>query len=142
MAEPLTRTGIRICGARGHKDVRRALTRYARWLRANFEFPIRVPVYLYPHSFLVTGDGRECSASFFEPYDRRVEPYIRIATGDYSQLKRELGRDNALATYIVSLSHEVMHYQQWIAGRIVSERGVATQAVRMLRAYELTVDRP
>jgi hypothetical protein len=142
MSEPLTRTGIRIRGARGHKDVRRALIRYARWLRADFEFPIRVPVYLYPHSFLVTGDGRECSACFFEPYDRQVEPYIRVATGDYPQLKRELGRDNALAAFIVSLSHEVVHYQQWTAGITVSERGVAARAVRMLRAYEQTTGRP
>ncbi len=136
------RTGLHIRGQRGHVDVRRSLIRFARWLRLNYEFPIRVPVYLSPHEFIVTGDGRECSACFFEPYNRNVEPFIRIATGDYKALKKELGRDNALACYIDSLSHEVVNYQQWIGTGEVSERGVAAKAVQMLRRYEQTTDRP
>ena len=116
--------------------------RYARWLRQNYEFPMLVPVYLSPNEFVVTGDGKECSACFFAPYNRKVEPLIRIATGDYKSLKFEHGRDNALACFIISLSHEVIHYQQWIGTGEVSERGVAAKAVRMLRRYELTTDRP
>ena len=136
------RTGLRIRGARGHPEVRAALIRYARWLRANYEFPIRVPVYLSPRDRITTVDGKKVTASFFAPFDSDAEPYIRIATGDYSSLRGQIGRDSSLAAFIASLSHEVIHYQQWLERGDVWERGVARKGVEMLRQYELTVDRP
>ena len=141
-AEQKKRTGLRICGARGHPEVRAALIRYASWLRMNYEFPLRVPVYLSPRELVTTIHGTKVSASFFAPWDRNVEPFIRIATGDYSSLKKECGRDNALAAFIASMSHEIIHYRQWIETGDVWDRGVDRKAVAMLRRYELTVDHP
>ena len=129
-------------GSRGHPEVSGALIRYAQWLRRHYEFPIRVPVYLSPHEELVTMHGQIASASFFAPWDRKVEPCIRIATGDYRALKRERGRDNALASFIVSLSHEIVHYRQWVETGDIWERGVGVKARGMLRRYERDVDRP
>ena len=137
-----TRSGLRICGHRGNAVVRSALIRYARWLRLKYEFPIRVPVYLLPGELVTTIDGTKCSASFFAPFDQSVEPYIRIATGDYPSLAAQSGRDNALASFIISMSHELIHYQQWIETGDIWERGVARRAVTMLRQYEKTVDKP
>jgi hypothetical protein len=122
--------------------VAKALVRFASWLRGTQEFPIRVPVYLSPREQVCTADGRLCSASFFAPWSRSVEPYIRIATGDYQELREEMGRNNALASFITSLAHEVVHYQQWVQTGSVQERGVARRAERMLRHYEATVSRP
>jgi hypothetical protein len=136
------RTGLRIRGARGHPVVRAALIRYARWVRTQYQFPIRVPVYLGPKELVTTIDGNRCSASFFAPWDLAEEPYIRIATGDYPLLKRQSGRDAALAAFIVSMSHEIVHYRQWVETGDVWERGVDRKAVAMLRRYELTVDHP
>ena len=137
-----TRSGLRIRGERGHPVVRRALVRYARWLRDRYDFPIRVPVYLSGSPTLTTSSGEQVSAIFFAPYSRTVEPYIRIATGDYPELRAGRSRDDALASFIVSLSHEVIHYQQWIDTGETTERGVAQKAVRMLRAYAKCVRRP
>lgn len=137
-----TRTGLRICGHRGNPVVRLALIRYSRWLRKHYEFPIRAPAYLLPGEFVTTIDGNKCSASFFAPFDRSDEPYIRIATGDYPALAAESGRENALASFIISMSHEVVHYQQWIETGNIWERGVGRRAVAMLRQYEKTVDKP
>ena len=86
--------------------------------------------------------SRKASASFFAPRDRRVEPYIRIATGDYHDLLAACGRDNALAAYLNSLAHEVIHYQQWIATGETTERGVVRRAAKMVDRYALTVDHP
>ena len=136
------RRGLRIVGDRGNAEVRGAIIRFARWLRSQYDFPMRVPVYLRPEPILVKMDGEKCSASFFAPWNRKVEPYIRIATGDYPQSKRRRGRDNALAGYLVSLAHEVIHYQQWIKANRVSERGVARAAHRIVERYSLVVARP
>lgn len=122
--------------------MRVALIRYARWLRARHEFPVSVPVYLLPGHTVRTVDGQTCSASFFAPFDRSVEPYIRIATGDYPSTKRRIGRDNALAGFLNSLSHEIVHYFQWIANGSTSERGVIARAEAMVDSYAMDVDRP
>jgi len=91
---------------------------------------------------LTTIDGNAVTASFFAPFDTKVEPYIRIATGDYVGLRKRRGRDNALAAYIVSLSHEIVHYQQWASTGQVCERGVACRARNMLSKYASTVAHP
>src|SRR5213593_362113 len=120
-----SRAGLRIRGGRGNDEVRKALVQFARWLRLQHEFPIRVPVYLHPEAHIVTMRGEKGSASFFAPWDRKVEPYIRIATGDYGALRAKVGRDDALAAFIASLlAHEVLHYQQWTRTGRVHERGV------------------
>ena len=141
-AKPGSRSGLRIRGQRGHPVVRRALVRYAKWLRANYEFPVRVPVYLLPGPTLTTVHGEECSASFFAPVRPTDEPFIRVATGDFAALQRIRGRDNALASFITSLSHEVIHYQQWLRSGSTSERGVSAAASGMLRRYERSTARP
>jgi hypothetical protein len=83
------------------------------------------------------------SASCFAPWSKKYEPYIRIATGDYREYRAERGnRDDALAGYLVSLAHEVVHYRQWIETDEVWERGVAAKASKIVRRYALTVDRP
>ena len=103
---------------------------------------MRVPVYLSPRELITTIHGTKVAASFFAPWNRNEEPYIRIATGEYPSLKKEIGRDNALAAFIDSMSHEVIHYRQWIETGDIWERGVARKAVAMLRRYELTADHP
>jgi hypothetical protein len=118
------------------------MIRFARWLRTEFDFPIRVPVYLSMRERLVTIHGEVVTASFFAPWEITVEPYIRIATGDYAKELAARGRDNALASYLGSLAHEVLHYQQWIRGEEPVEDGVHNEASAIVDRYALTVDRP
>jgi hypothetical protein len=136
------RNGLHIRGHRGHPVVRRAYIRFAKWLRTQYEFPIRVPVYLFPSDYIIDMNGDKISASFFAPFNRNEEPFIRIATGDYISLRKELGRDNALATFLCSFTHEVIHYQQWIATGNTWERGVYKMATGIIRKYEKYTTRP
>jgi len=137
-----TRRGLRIVGRRGHQEVRDALVRFAPFLRLRFAFPIRVPAYLSSRHWLRTIEGEIASASFFAPFDLTVEPYIRIATGLYESEKAEIGRDNALAGYLCSLAHEVLHYQQWIKTGTTWEHGVPETAEALVDEYALTTDHP
>ena len=79
---------------------------------------------------------------YFAPWDRCEEPYIRIATGDYPAERRSRGRDNALASFLASMAHEVIHYRQWVETGDVWERGVVVRASNLVDKYALTVDRP
>jgi hypothetical protein len=137
------RKGLRIRGQRGNPIVRDAFKRFAKWLRREYKFPIRVPVYLIQHRRFTTIEGEEVTASFFAPDDTNIEPYIRIATGDYDELVAECGgKNDALASYICSLAHEIIHYQQWVSDGATTEEGVVEEAVAILSRYSETVDEP
>ena len=126
----MRRTGLRLRAARGHPEVQAVVRPFVRWLRERYEFPVRVPVYLSPAPQVRTVHGDWCSASFFAPWDRRVEPYIRLATGEYPTLRRRWGRSRAAVSHLISLAHEVLHYEQWVRGRPLSERCLPEKAFR------------
>ena len=134
--------GLRIRGQRGHPEVRAALIRFAAWLRRHREFPTLLPVYLIAGDQVRTGEGELCSASFFAPDSKRDTPYARIATGDFPKLRRSRGRDSALAAYLHSLAHELVHYDQWLVGKPPTERGVVRKAIRTLKEYSMDVRHP
>lgn len=129
-------------GERAHPTVRAAILRFAAWLRTQFEFPQRVPVYLLRAPTVLTVHGTRCTASFFAPFDRRVEPYVRIATGDFVESRRRYGRDDALAGYLCSFAHEIIHYLQWLHTGRTWERRVAERSERLVDQYARTVDHP
>lgn len=134
--------GLRIRGHRGHPEVKAAFIRFARWLRSQRSFPTLLPVYLLPGEHVRTIHGEFCSASFFAPDSRADAPYIRVATGDYPALRRKRGRDNALAAMLASFAHELVHYEQWLSGASLNERGVTRRAARTVQAYAASVRRP
>ncbi|MGI6014419.1 MAG: ImmA/IrrE family metallo-endopeptidase [Oscillospiraceae bacterium] len=95
-------------------EVRRASKEFVNWLRRRYDFPMRVPIYFKASRTIRSLDGEEVSATFFGPYDKTLEPYIRIAVGDYKDLLDERGKDNALGAILHSVAHELSHYFQWI----------------------------
>src|SRR5688572_26016328 len=141
-AKPNGRSGLRVHGERGNRDVHHAVVRFARWLRTEYAFPVRVPIYLSPRSRIVTVDGEVVTASFFAPWQPDVEPYIKLATGDYPSELRAHGRSNALASLLCSVSHEIVHYQQWLETGKSWERGVARKAAALVRKYASVVSQP
>lgn len=90
--------------------------------------------------------GDMVCGTFFRPADRNVEPYIRIATGDYPILAEKRGHDNALASYIWTIAHELTHYFQWLNDLpltlIGEERQATNYANRILDEYANTRDHP
>ena len=82
------------------------------------------------------------STSNLKYFDPNEDPYVRIATGDYEDQLNEFGRDSALAANLHSLSHELIHYWQWLDTGTITERGVIVRAQNMVSKYSLDVDHP
>ncbi len=123
------RTGLRLKFDAGiSMELRIACKEFAAWLRHEYYFPLRVPVYIKKNTQLTTRDGEMAIGTFFEPNDFSVEPYIRIAAGDYDDLVKKRGRDNAIASILNSIAHELTHYFQWINGIALTEVGYERQA--------------
>ncbi|EKD26013.1 MAG: TPR-repeat-containing protein [uncultured bacterium] len=134
--------GLRIRGEHVPKVVKDACIRYAKWLRKHYVFFIRVPIYLKPTKYIKSINGELVSASFFAPYNKTVEPYIRVAVGHYCEDRKKKGRYKALAIILHSISHELVHYFQWGEKFESTERNVSRKASIMVNQYLEMVENP
>ena len=127
-------------------EVRRAFFQFAKWLRKEYYFPLRVVVYVKGTKKIRARDGDDVVGSFFEPYSYHDEPYIKLSTGDYDEIVDKLGKDNALASILLTLAHELTHYFQWINNIELTQIGRERQAHRyanyVLDEYASTRDHP
>ena len=107
------REGLRLRSEQGvHPEVRQASINFCKWLRTQISFPIRVVIYLKKGYEIQNSTTKEwVSATFFGLYDKEVEPYIRIATGDYEELIEKRGKNDALYAMLESIAHELTHFE-------------------------------
>ena len=56
---------------------------------------MRVMVYVKNQEQIRAHDGERVYGTFFAPYDHSLEPYVRIAVGDYISLVEKRGEMNA-----------------------------------------------
>ena len=138
------RSGLRLRTISGvDPEVRRSCIEFAKWLRKNMDFPIRIVIYLKKDYQVKNLTTKELvSATFFAPNDKKVESYIKIATGDYQELLEELGTDNALASILNSIAHELIHYQQWLKDENFGEIKAVKKAEQLIDQYAETRDHP
>jgi hypothetical protein len=135
------REGLRIRCIGVDSEVRAAILSFGKWLRGRIQFPIRVVVYVKKDVRIKNMDGELVCGTFFAPYEKEIEPDIRLATGDYYELKEELGRDDALATILHTFAHEIVHYDQWVKDQEFSERRANYRATRLIHEYGETRER-
>ena len=109
-------------------DLRNAIKEMIVWLRTEYEFPIRVRIYVKKDLLVKATDGDMVPDLFFWPDNRYDEPYIKLATGDYDELLETLDRDDAIATILIALLHEMTHYFQWINGLEITDPSLDEQA--------------
>ncbi|MDO5292730.1 MAG: hypothetical protein Q4F05_08270 [bacterium] len=111
-----------------NEEVKISCKNFCRWIRKEFYFPIRVPIYVKSSYQLKTMDNDTAVGTFFEPEDPLVEPYIRIATGDYCELVEKKGKDAAKLAILESIAHELTHYFQWVNSLKLTEMDAERQA--------------
>ena len=136
--------GLRIIGRHGHPEVKQCLIRFAKWLRKEYEFPVRLNVYLFPDRLITSkldGDDK-CLSTIWFPDSKEEYPYIRFSTGDYEDRKKERGRDNALASDIHLLCRSIIKYWQWLETNDFWEKGVNRKATKILRLYNQSTEHP
>ena len=141
------RTGLRVvCDSTIDAEVRRACKDFCHWLRSEYLFPVRVPVYVKANQKLRTMDGDTAYGTFFRPEDRHIEPYIRVAAGDYAEMVEKWGQDDALGAILETIAHELTHYFQWLNNLRLTPKGEERQAVtyanRILGDYAAIREKP
>ena len=141
------RTGLRLKFDKGvDSEVKRACKEFCKWLRKEYFFPMRIPVYIKSSKHIKALDGELVSATFFRPNSYKTEPYIRVAVGDYYDLIKVHSKDDVLAMILCSISHELTHYFQWINNLpltlIGEERQATKYAQYILDEYAETREHP
>lgn len=109
-------------------EVRRFCKSFAKWLRREFFFPIMVRVYVKSDYRIKAKDGEFVIGTFLWPGDYGREPYIRIATGDYYDLKKKRGAEEAMWAILISITHELTHYFQYVNRISLTKIGEERQA--------------
>jgi hypothetical protein len=105
------------------------------------DFPIRVVVYLKSDYQIKNRTTKEyVTATFFAPYDKDVEPYIRVATGDYDELIQNRGKVDALYDKLDSIAHELIHYQQWIKDEKMDENEAEEKGIKLVDRYSESIE--
>ena len=141
------RKGLRVRYEHGiDTDLKESIKRFILWIRRNYYFPFRVVIYIKSSEFITAKDGDLVSGTFFEPYYRTDEPYIRVAAGDHAKNLIRWGRDDAIAATLRTIAHELTHYYQWINGVDKPIRNLELHAYIcssiILRQYAETTEHP
>lgn len=122
-------------------SVREVCLLFAGWLRKEFEFPVRLNVYVKSDYRIKAKDGDMVVGTMWRPEDDNSYPYIRLATGDYNELVDERGETQAMWSILATFAHELTHYYQYINHLPLTLRGEERQAAaytnRILEAYDL-----
>ena len=127
-------------------EVKRSVQECVIWLRSKYFFPKRVYIYVKSDWRIMAKNGEMVCGTFFRPADRNKSPYIKVATGDYTDLLKRRGKDNALAAILYTLIHELTHYFQWINDldlTLIGEERQATNYSKIIMIdYADTRDHP
>ena len=128
------RTGLRLrFDENVDGELRSACKHFATWMRKEYFFPIRIPIYLKNKRKLRCIDGDLAYGTFFEPTSYKDEPYIRIAVGDFCESCQKFGKENAILSVLEIISHELTHYFQWINELELTSIGKERQATMYAR---------
>lgn len=87
---------------------------FIKWVRKNFEFPIKVNIYVKESYRVKAKDGEMVVGTFWRPSIYGTQTYIRLATGDYYELVKQRNEEQAMWMILLTLSHELTHYFQYI----------------------------
>ena len=141
------RSGLRVRYEKNiDSEVKRAIGECIKWLRTTYDFPKRLNLYVKESVRIKAKNGENVCGTFFRPANRDVEPYIKVATGDYHELLLDRGKDNALATILQTIMHEISHYFQWLNDLdltlIGEERQATNYSRKLMFEYAETRDHP
>jgi hypothetical protein len=104
------------------------------FLRKEYFFPLRVVAYIKNKKKIRAMDGDLVYGTFWSMEDDyTVEPYIRVAAGDYLDLCDRWGKDSALTAILLTIGHELTHYFQWINALELTPIGMERQATKYAR---------
>ena len=94
------------------KELRQQYIAFARWLRKNYRFPVRVNVYIVNSEKIELLNGNLAYGSF--RWYKNRPPIIKIPSAITRETNETYSKEDIYYSILSSLVHEITHYFQWI----------------------------
>ena len=118
------------------KMIKKDIKLYLVWLRKNYNFPLKVKIFISSDEFVRNmGTGEKVPATIFHPFDKTDTAIIKVATGDFNELSKENGKVTAINMILNSISHELQHYYQWVDDLVFDEDQADEGAIALTLEY-------
>ncbi|WP_160680638.1 tetratricopeptide repeat protein [Clostridium sp. C8-1-8] len=138
----MLRNGLRIrCLDEIESQLREIVLEFGKWIRGKLDFPVAVTVYIRSKYVSKVNNEEVFLASFFAPDSRTDNPYIRVDVENH----KDNGVNEFRKSILVSISHEIIHYVQWLEELEFCEEDAENRSEQLVekfiedRGYNLTV---
>lgn len=116
-------------------EIKLACKEFAKWLKINITFNTLIKVHISKEYQVITRRKERVSGIFGTPSYKNKYPYIKVATGDFQELKEENGKYNALMSTLNTFAHEIIHYKQWIENRPFREKEAKKESTKLVESF-------
>ncbi|MFJ3330680.1 hypothetical protein [Enterococcus sp. NPDC086594] len=119
-----------------NKLIAKKIINYIEWLSKNYEFPLQVDINITGAKFVYNSITVEkVIGTFYAPFDKAERSRIKISTGDFAQLMKLHGKDDAIFYILETISHEIQHYYQWVDDLDFDEEDAEYGATELTTEY-------
>ncbi|WP_301389549.1 hypothetical protein [Enterococcus entomosocium] len=119
-----------------NKLIAKKIINYIEWLSKNYEFPLQVDINITGAKFVYNSITVEkVIGTFYAPFDKTERSRIKISTGDFAQLMKLHGKEDAIFYMLETISHEIQHYYQWVDDLDFDEEDAEYGATELTTEY-------
>lgn len=119
-----------------NKLIAKKIINYIEWLSKNYEFPLQVDINITGAKFVYNSITVEkVNGTFYAPFDKTERSRIKISTGDFAQLMKLHGKEDAIFYMLETISHEIQHYYQWVDDLDFDEEDAEYGATELTTEY-------
>lgn len=119
-----------------NKLIAKKITNYIDWLSKNYDFPLPVDINITGAKFVYNSITVEkVLGTFYAPFDKEERSRIKISTGDFAQLMKLYGKEDAIFYILETISHEIQHYYQWVDDLDFDEEDAEYGATELTTEY-------
>lgn len=116
--------------------IAKKITNYIDWLSKNYDFPLPLDINITEAKFVYNSITVEkVFGTFYAPFDKEERSRIKISTGDFAQLMKLHGKEDAIFYILETISHEVQHYYQWVDDLDFDEEDAEYGATELTAEY-------
>ncbi len=117
-----------------NRFIAKEIKKYVAWLEVNHSLPKELRIIVTGVSFIRSIDHEHVSSTFWAPFDKEEACYMKISTGDFWELEK-WGKDSAIYSTLNSISHELIHYHQWLEDKELHGNETDKKATLLTNEY-------
>lgn len=108
---------------------------FLEWFEQEYEMPEKLNMTITGARHIINIEGQKVLGTCYCPNDRSKSMSIKIATGDFFEMLKKEGKENAIYRIFHSILHELQHYYQFANDWALDEDEADEVATELLYRY-------